>query len=63
MRKFKRFVAGLLAVACCFSVVGCGKDGDGKKTTTTAFVGKEDIKVTTPDDIEFAEIIIRGYEL
>ncbi|MBQ7756614.1 MAG: ABC transporter substrate-binding protein [Oscillospiraceae bacterium] len=48
MRKSKRFVAGLLAVACCFSVVGCGKDGDGKKTTTTAFVGKEDIKVTTP---------------
>ena len=48
MRKFKRLAAGMLAVACCFSAVGCGKDDDAKKTTTTTFVGKEDIKVTTP---------------
>lgn len=49
MKKVKRLVAGLLAVACAFSAVGCGKDeGEAKKTTTTTFVGKEDVTVTTP---------------
>lgn len=47
MKRAKRLLATILAVACCFSVVGCGKD-DEKKKTTTAFVGKEEIKVTTP---------------
>lgn len=49
MKTVKRLAAGLLAVACAFSTVGCGKeDGDGGKKTTTTFEGKEDIKVTTP---------------
>ena len=48
MNKIKRIVSGFVAVACCFGVVGCGKGDDAKKTTTTTFVGKEDIKVTTP---------------
>ncbi len=49
MKTTKRIVAGLMAVACCFSVVGCGKDeAKGKSTETTKFEGKENIKVTTP---------------
>lgn len=49
MKTIKRVTAGMLALACCFSAVGCGNGDDKKeKTTTTPFEGKEDVKVTTP---------------